>query len=303
MQTTPSVANATGQLRSTTSAPSKKPTNVEHNRGKNYLIADGTPCPFLFEIGVMTKTGQVRAEKYHKFKQINRFLELVDDIVPELPSDRPIEIVDFGSGKSYLTFAVHHLLTAVYQRTVHMIGLDQNAQIVADCARIAERLQCLGLTFAVGTIADYAADGPLDLAISLHACDTATDDALAAAVRREAGVILAFPCCQHELSTLIPAEKLSAMSQHGLLQNRLAALATDALRSKILEICGYRTQVVEFIELEHTAKNVLIRARRATNQIDRANLVHEYQQLQRDLGISHSHLDRLFVDLIPKPVV
>jgi SAM-dependent methyltransferase len=311
--------------------------NIEHDRAKPYLIPDGFPCPFLIETGVMTATGKVRAAKYHKFRQINRFLELVNDIVPELPEAGRLNVVDFGSGKSFLTFAVHHLLTVVHRRDVAIVGLDRNADVVAQCVRLAEKLDLRGLSFRRQDISEFEgfpdADR-IDLVVSLHACDTATDDALAQAVRWNAGVIFAVPCCQHEIAAALdvrdvrsdrlqpvkglaeaghyePAgDPLRAVTRHGILKERLAAIATDALRAEILEECGYRTQVVEFIDLEHTAKNVLIRAvrrpggdpgrmRRRRDIQDGAagsDRAQEIQQLKQLLGISRFHLEDALED-------
>jgi SAM-dependent methyltransferase len=235
----------------------------------------------------MTAGGQVRRSMMHKFRQINRFLELVDDIVPSLETGRELRVVDFGCGKSYLTFALHHLLTAIHGRAVRIIGLDRKSDVVRHCAEIAGRLECRGLEFREGDIAGHQESEPVDLAVSLHACDTATDDALAQALRWQSRVILAVPCCQHELARSMASRELAALSRHGILHERFAALATDALRALVLEISGYSTQVVEFIDLEHTAKNVLIRAVRRDRDdpsLRDARLA-EYKALLQALGI------------------
>jgi len=243
--------------------PSRQPASLDHDREKNYLIPDGIPCPFLVEIGVMTSDGRVRRSRFDKFRQVNRFLELVEDIVPHLPDSGTLHIVDFGCGKSSLTFALHHLMTARHGRRVRIVGLDRNESVIRQVRQVAERLECEGLEFVLGDITDYEPVGPVHLVVCLHACDTATDDALAKAVRWRAPVILAVPCCQHELARQMRAEPLVPIHRHGLLHERFAALATDALRAEVLEICGYKTQVVEFIDMEHTAKNVLLRAERS----------------------------------------
>ncbi|MGQ0636131.1 MAG: class I SAM-dependent methyltransferase [Planctomycetaceae bacterium] len=258
-----------------------------HDRSKTYLIPEGKPCAFLAEIGVMTPAGSVRRAMYHKFRQINRYLELVQDVVPALPTDRELHVVDYGCGKSYLTFALHHLLTVVHQRSVRLVGLDLKADVIRRCRDLAQRLDCRGLEFREGDLALYADQTPIDLSVSLHACDTATDLALAQAIRRNATVILAVPCCQHELASRICNAELGPLSRHGILHDRLAALATDALRALVLETYGYATQVVEFIDLEHTAKNVLLRAVRRT-RIDpelRETYRRELQAFQKLLGI------------------
>lgn len=271
--------------------PSKSAPTLTHDRGKQYLIPEGRPCPFLAEIGVMTPAGQVKAAKQAKFRQVNRFLEFVDDVLPELPAKGVLRVIDFGCGKSYLTFALHYLLTELRGREVEIIGLDLKTEVVLDCQRIAERLGCRGLRFEVGDIAGYAASGPVDLSVSLHACDTATDAAIAQAVRWQAQVILAVPCCQHEVFGLLSDDSLPGLLRHGILKERFAALATDALRAALLETVGYRTQVIEFIDLEHTPKNLLLRAVRT----DRPNSEsrERYEQLKTQLGLRDFALERL----------
>ena len=238
------------------------PLPATHNRQPRHPLPEGTPCPFLVEIGVMTPEGQVRSARQAKFRQVNRFLELVHDLLAELPQGRPLRVVDFGCGKSYLTFALHHWLTGPLGREVDITGLDLRADVIADCRQIASRLGCAGLKFEQGTIAGFQPSGPVDLVVALHACDTATDDALAQAIGWQAGAILAVPCCQHELAPQLAGPGLAALLRHGILRERLSALATDALRAGVLELVGYSTQVIEFIDLEHTAKNLLLRARR-----------------------------------------
>jgi SAM-dependent methyltransferase len=212
----------------------------------------------------MTPAGQVKQSRQKKFRQINRYLEMVDDMYPSLPEAGPLHVVDFGCGLSYLTFAVHHLLTALHGRQVQLLGIDQNEQIIRRCRQIAADLQLPGLEFRTARIDDLTLAKPTDLAISLHACDTATDQALAMAVSAEARVILAAPCCQHELASSIQSPPLDVLLRQGILKERLAALATDALRAIALEAAGYRTQILEFIDLEHTPKNLLLRAVRRT---------------------------------------
>lgn len=271
--------------------PTKEAPPLAHDRRKNHLIPEGQPCAFLAEIGVMSATGQVKAAKQAKFRQINRFLEFVADLMPELPAEGVLRIVDFGCGKSYLTFALHHFLTVLHRRSVDITGLDLKEDVVRDCQRIASRLGCTGLRFAVGDIAGFAAPGPVDLTVSLHACDTATDAALAQAIRWRSRAILAVPCCQHELSRLLPPTAMPGLLRHGILKERFAADATDALRASLLEASGYRTQIVEFIELEHTPKNLLLRAIRGTTPAPGADAA--YTQLKADLGIAGFALDRM----------
>jgi SAM-dependent methyltransferase len=246
--------------RSDSASPSADGTLPEtHNRSRNYLIPEGVPCPFLIETGVMTAEGQVRASHFRKFRQINRFLEFIRDVVDELPSDRPIRIVDFGCGKSYLTFATHYFLTHLQGRSVQVTGLDRRPDVITTCRNIAGKLGLSGLEFLTGDIADFSTDESVDLVISLHACDTATDQALLQAIRWNSRVILAVPCCQHELNAILSPDSLEPITTFGLTRERFAALATDSMRAGLMTAVGYPAQVLEFIETEHTPKNVLLR--------------------------------------------
>lgn len=264
-----------GRLKVKRSAPTlaAAPPRESHDRIKRYTIPEGVPCPFLVEIGVMTAAGKVRADKQHKFRQINRFLEFVEDVLQELPSSGPLHVVDFGCGKSSLTFAVHHLLTSIHGREVRMLGLDRNGAVVESCREVARRLECRGLEFAVGDIARHETNDPVHLAISLHACDTASDFALAKAVSWGADVVLAVPCCQHELAPQLQNDDLAPLLRHGILRERFASLATDALRANCLELAGYRTQVLEFVDLDHTPKNLLLRGVRR-NKRGKSEMTH-----------------------------
>jgi len=236
------------------------PAAPSHDRQKNHLLAEGDPVPFLVRLGVMTADGKVIAAKRDKFKQINRFLEMVDDVAGSLPKSGPLHVIDFGCGKAYLTFALYHYLTAIKGREVRLVGLDLKEDVVAFCGEVAHDLGCEGLTFGVGDIAGYASDAPVDMVVTLHACDTATDDALVKAVAWNARVILSVPCCQHELFGQLASDVLKPMLKHGILKERLTALVTDSVRASLLESAGYSVQILEFIALEHTAKNLLIRA-------------------------------------------
>ena len=271
--------------------PSRAPPALAHDRRKQYLIPEGQPCAFMQAIGVMTPAGQVRAAKQAKFRQVNRFLELVDDALPELPPDGSLRVIDFGCGKSYLTFALHHLLSNIRQRDVEIVGLDLKTEVVRDCQQIAEKLGCTGLRFEVGDIAGYAPGGAVDLVVTLHACDTASDAAIAQAMRWQAKVILAAPCCQHEVAGLLSADPLPGILRFGILKERFAALATDALRAAILERAGYQTQILEFIDLEHTPKNLLLRAVRRDHPDPAAAA--SVELLKSQLGIREFSLERL----------
>jgi SAM-dependent methyltransferase len=275
--------------------PASRPVATrEHDRKKRYLLEEGTPVPFLVELGVMTPDGKVRKSRYDKFRQVNRFLELVDDVVPSLRPDGTLRVIDFGCGKSYLTFAIHHLLTELRGRSVEIVGLDLKEDVIAACASLAERSGAAGLRFERGDIASFEASldeaAGVDLVVSLHACDTATDEALAQAVRWQADAILAVPCCQKEAYRQLESDLLAPLLRHGLAKERFAALVTDTLRAQLLELAGYRTQLVEFVPLEHTAKNVLIRAVKGPPA--GADARRAYEELRDSLGLDPA-LERL----------
>jgi SAM-dependent methyltransferase len=270
--------------------PSRPVARRGHDRRKQYLLEEGTPVPFLVELGVMTPDGAVRKSRYDKFRQVNRFLELVDDVVPSLRSEGTLRVVDFGCGKSYLTFAIHHLLTELRGRRVEIVGLDLKEDVIATCSSFAERSRAAGLHFERGDIASYDAGDDVDLVVSLHACDTATDEALAQAVRWHADAILAAPCCQKEAYRQLESRLLAPLLRHGLAKERFASLVTDTLRAQLLELAGYRTQLVEFVPLEHTAKNVLIRAVRGLPA--GADARRAYEELRDSLGLDPA-LERL----------
>lgn len=277
------------------SEPADPTGQEDHNRTRNYLIPDGVPCPFLIATGVMTPEGRVRAKHYRKFRQINRYVEIVKDIVNELPKDDVIRIVDFGCGKSYLTFATHHLLTKILHRRVDIRGLDQRPDVVATCQAIVEDLKLGDLTFQQSLISDYSPDSHVHMVISLHACDTATDDALANAVRWKSEVILAVPCCQHELAASLDRTAEPLFSDFGILHERFASLATDALRAQWLRAVGYDTTVMEFIDMQHTAKNLLIKAVRssgASKPEQQKKALRQISVFQERLQISPLQLER-----------
>ena len=270
--------------------PSRGAAPRAHDRKKQYLLEEGTPVAFLVELGVMTPEGAVRKSRYDKFRQMNRFLELVDDIVPSLRPEGTLRVVDFGCGKSYLTFAIHHLLTVLRGREVELTGLDLKEDVIAACSALAEQSGAEGLRFELGDIAGFDAGQNVDLVVSLHACDTATDEALAQAVRWGADAILAVPCCQKEAYRQLESSLLAPLLRHGLAKERFASLVTDALRAQLLELSGYRAQLVELVALEHTAKNVLIRA--VKGKPAGADVRRAYEELRDSLGLNPA-LERL----------
>ena len=234
--------------------------SLAHNRKKRYLLEEGIPVAFLCDLGVMTQEGKIVHAKYDKFRQINRFLEFIDDILPKLPKDREITILDFGCGKSYLTFAMYYYFRELKKRDVRIIGLDLKGDVIRTCNGLAVKYGYDKLKFYQGDIASYTSESKVDMVVTLHACDTATDFALAKAVAWDAEVILSVPCCQHELNRQIRCDKMAPVMDYGILKERMAALLTDGLRAKLLENAGYETQILEFIDMEHTPKNLLIRA-------------------------------------------
>ncbi|HBH50716.1 MAG TPA: SAM-dependent methyltransferase [Planctomycetaceae bacterium] len=274
------------------------PPDAGHDRTKQYLIPQGVPCPFLQEMGVMNPQGQVLRPMMAKYRQINRFLELVRDALVELPRDRELRVIDFGCGKSYLTFALHHLLTTIEHRPARITGLDLKRDVIENCQEVARRLGCSGLEFHQGRIDGFEANEPVDLVVSLHACDTATDDALVQALRWQARVILAVPCCQHELAPQLAHASLEPLLRHGIARERLGALVTDALRALVLERQGYSTQMVEFIDLEHTPKNLLLRGVRRTHQpLSLTATRHQELLAYRSLfHLAETHLERRLIE-------
>jgi SAM-dependent methyltransferase len=231
-----------------------------HNKKKNYILQEGKPLPFLIDLGVMTREGAIIKPKMDKFRQINRFLEYIEDVLPFLTQERELTILDFGCGKSYLTFALYYYLTILKGYQINVIGLDRKSEVIRHCNELSKKYGYEKLQFLEGDIASYDGSGNVDMVVTLHACDTATDHALYKAVSWGAQVILSVPCCQHELNKQLDNELLKPILKYGIVKERMAALITDALRAELLEAKGYKVQLLEFIDMEHTPKNILIRA-------------------------------------------
>ena len=250
--------------------PDQGKQDLSHNREKQYILKEGMDIPFLRDLGVMTQEGKIVRSRFDKFRQINRYLEFIEDVLPKLPKDREITILDFGCGKSYLTFAMYYFLHEMRGYEVRMVGLDLKEDVIEHCNALAEKYGYDHLHFLTGDIAQYEGMTKVDMVVTLHACDTATEYALAKAVSWGADVILSVPCCQHELNRQIENDILSPVLSYGLLKERMAALVTDGLRAEYLKKEGYDTQILEFIDMEHTPKNILIRAvktgKKAENQ-------------------------------------
>lgn len=237
-----------------------KERDLSHNREKQYILQEGIPVDFLVGLGVQTPEGKITKNRYDKFRQINRYLEFIEDVLDKLPTDRTIRIIDFGCGKSYLTFAMYYYLHVLQKRDILVTGLDLKKDVIAHCNELAAKCGYDKLTFEVGDISTYEGSDAVDMVVSLHACDTATDFAIEKAVKWGAGVIMAVPCCQHEVNKQISCRELQPLLKYGLIKERMAALITDAVRANLLEEQGYDTQILEFIDMEHTPKNLLIRA-------------------------------------------
>lgn len=238
-----------------------QPASTSHNREKQYLLPEGTPIAPLVDLGVFTKDGYIVRTMYDKYKQIHRFVELIDDVIKEEKKERPLRIIDFGCGKSYLTFILYYFLTEVRGRKVEVTGLDLKEDVIRHCNEVAKRYGYEHLHFQIGDIADYDTSDPVDMVISLHACDTATDYALYNAIRWKARMIFSVPCCQHEINGQLSDTAMPSVTQYGILKERMAALLTDGIRADLLKSQGYQVQVLEFIDLAHSPKNLLIRAR------------------------------------------
>ncbi len=244
------------------------PKENPHNRKKNYIISEDKPFPVLTDMGIFTKEGKIAAPMYDKFRQINRFVEIVDDAVKNRKdTDGPLRVMDFGCGKSYLTFVLYHYFTEIKGIETEMLGIDLKADVIEKCSAAAEKYGYKGLRFEAGDIGGVSMNGKLDIAVTLHACDTATDQALFNAVMRGAEMIFSVPCCQHELNGQMKTDDLSLLTRYGIIKERAAALMTDAIRADLLECCGYKTQLLEFIDFEHTPKNILIRAVKRENPL------------------------------------
>ncbi len=237
-----------------------KAATLAHNKTKQYILQEGKPVDFLVGLGVQSPDGKVTKAKYDKFRQINRYLEFVEDVLTELPDDRTIRIIDFGCGKSYLTFAMYYYLHVLNGRDIQVTGLDLKADVIEHCNELAAKCGYDKLHFEKGDISTYAGTDQVDMVVTLHACDTATDYALEKAIKWGAKVIMAVPCCQHEVNRQIHCDALKPILQYGLIKERMSALITDAVRAELLAGQGYDTQILEFIDMEHTPKNLLIRA-------------------------------------------
>lgn len=267
--------------------------SLSHNREKKRLIPEGEPCDFLIRLGVMDENGKVVQKHYSKYRQINRYLEIVEDVFACLPRDRRLRIIDFGCGKAYLTFALYYYLKVLKGKDVQITGLDLKKDVIRFCSKVAEDLGYDQLQFLMGDIADYTSDYA-DMVVTLHACDTATDYALINAVNWNSRVILSVPCCQHELFGQIKNELHQPMLKYGILKDRLTEYLTDGLRGLKLEAAGYDVAMIEFTSLEHTARNIMIKAVKAEkpDPVRAAEAQKQYEDL-RDFYHVHPAIEQL----------
>ena len=269
-----------------------------HNRRKKYIIEERDPVDFLVNLGVMNAEGKVYKQKYNKFRQINKFLELVDSSIEPIVDEEVVRIIDFGCGKSYLTFALYHYLVNVKGKKVDIIGLDLKNDVIEFCNRTTRKLGYEGLQFICGDIKDHVSDKEIHMVVTLHACDTATDVAIEKAVRWGAKVIMSVPCCQHELYDKIKNDELSSMLKHGIVRERLSSLVTDSVRGSVLEILGYQVQLMEFISMEHTPKNIMIRAIKK-HPMYREDKIGEYENLKKTWNLDNLYIESILGDILP----
>ncbi len=271
-----------GKIHVTAKLNDKVLTSRTHNTKKKHILPEGQPVDFLIHLGIMDESGNVKHKWYDKFKQINRYLEFIEDSLKYIDSERPT-IIDFGCGKSYLTFALYYYLVKIQGRKATIIGLDLKETVIHNLIQLTEELGYEGLEFRVGDIAMFDYKEPIDMVISLHACNLATDYALEKAVKWDAKVIMAVPCCHKEINGQIDGGKMPGVMNHGVLKERIAALMTDGLRAELLTSCGYETKVMEFIDMEHTPKNLMIRAIKKTEKSDRPS--DDYYETVRRYGL------------------
>ena len=261
-----------------------KAISFDHNKKKEYFLDEKQKYPFLIELGIQNNDGKIIKSKYNKFRQINKYLEFIKQATTQLNSNKQITILDFGSGKSYLTFSAYYYLTKVLNLNVKIIGIDLKKEVIEHCNDIADKLNFTNLSFIYGDVIDYENKDEIDMVISLHACNTATDIAILKALGWKAKVFFAVPCCQKEVNGQLKADFMPFMLKHGIIKEKFSTLLTDSVRSEVLEAFGYKSDIVEFISAENTPKNQLIRAYKTTNDINK-NILSNLEQFLSSLNV------------------
>lgn len=285
------LSSKSGNIKIIKNKPTKTLNIDTHNKTKQYIIHENEPCDFLIELGVMSSEGKVLAKKYDKFKQINKFLEIVDDALGKKALKDEYRIIDFGCGKAYLTFALYYYFKKIKNTNVKIVGLDLKTDVINFCNNVSQKLGYNELVFENGDIKNYNNNLDVDMVVTLHACDNATDAALVKAIKWKTDIILSVPCCQHEFFDKIDNSMLNPMLKHGLIKERMSSLVTDSLRGLFLESKGYKVQMVEFVDFEHTPKNIMIRA--VKDKI-KTNSEIEYEQFKKFWNLQDIFIDNYY---------